>query len=189
MGAIVPVVVGFLSAGAPAVAVQIGMAVGLVAIALIAWSPTDRLTTGLEASRSSRRRAGVFFGALAGASYGLMGVSLGLTDEDAGMWPAVATRIFATVFLFVLASALGRPRIPVPGLGPIIVSSAVFATASIVLFTVAARIDLAVAGLLIQLGYAVSIIAAIFLFGERWLRTQMLGFAAAAVAVALISIG
>jgi len=68
-------------------------------------------------------------------------------------------------------------------------AAGVFASVAVACFTLAAQDDLAVAGLLIQMGYGVSVLGGVLLFGERSLPTQKLGFAAAIVSVVLISVG
>jgi drug/metabolite transporter (DMT)-like permease len=183
VGAIVPVAVGFALDGAPSLLVVFGMLLGLAAVGLIGWSPSrpDLDTTA--------RKLGVLFGIAAGMSFGIMALGLGLLTDDAGMWPAVVTRISSSSTVLVIAIALHRPLTPAKGTLPNIAIAGAAAAFGIMFYVLAAQRDLAVAGLLIQMGYAVSVVSAVVLFGERSLPTQRLGFAIAAASVALITLG
>jgi drug/metabolite transporter (DMT)-like permease len=183
VGAIVPVAVGLALDGAPSLVVVLGMLLGLAAVGLIGWSP---IRPDLD---TTARRLGVAFGAAAGMCFGIMALGLGLLTEDAGMWPAVVTRISSSMTVLVIATILHRPLTPERGTLPNIAIAGAAAAFGIMFFVLAAQRDLAVAGLLIQMGYAVSVISAIVLFGERSLPTQRLGFVVAATSVALIAFG
>lgn len=181
VGAIVPVAVGFALDGAPGAAVVGGMGLGVVAVALIGWAP--------RGSSAGQRLVGLGFGALAGAFYGGMALGLGLTSDDAGVWPGVPSRAASFATVLVIASALGRPRRPSEGTMWYIAAAGAFSMVAVASFTLAAQRDLAVAGLLIQMGYGVSVAGATLFFGERSLPTQKAGFAAAIASIVLISAG
>lgn len=182
-GAIVPVAVGFAIDGAPASLTLTGMVLGVIAVGLIGWSPPA------GGSLPSHRTAGIAFGIAAGACFGVMGLGLGLVDEDSGLWPAVLTRFVSFATIVVIATTLGRPRSAEVGTARNIVLGGSLSALGVLLFVLTAQRDLAVAGLLVQLSFGVTVLAAVLLLGERSLPTQKIGFLAAAVSVVFITLG
>jgi len=181
VSAAVPVTVGIIVDGAPSAIVVIGIFVGLAAIVLIGWAP--------DAKAAGNTRLAVALGAGSGIGFGVMAVLLGFTSEDAGVWPALATRVIAAATLAVGGLVLRRPHLPYAYTWKYIVPGAVLASIGIGLFTLSAQRDVTIAGLLVQSAFAVTIIGGVILYGERSSVSQRLGFVAGAVALVFISLG
>jgi len=179
VSAVVPVAVG-IAIGDPSGPLTLaGTAVGLVAIALIGWAP----------QRAAQRWQGLGYGLAAGVAIGLLSVGLGLTNEKANVLPVISMRLGSFVVLLSIARIWKRRLMPLRASWPYVVLAATGSTIGISLFTVAAQENLVVAGLLLQMMYAVSAILAVVFLDERPTRQQIVGLALAAIAVAFVSIG
>lgn len=179
LGAALPVAVG-LSRDVPGALAITGIVIGLVAIGVISMSPDTQGGSTMPA---------VGYGLGAGFAFGVMAIVIGFTDPDAGIWPTLPMRIVSALTLFLLATALRRPRLPERASWKFIPAAAACSAIGIGLFALAAQRDLTVAGLLLQMGYAVTAVLAIAFLGERSTPLQRLGFAGALLSITLISIG
>lgn len=178
-GAILPVVVGFAIAGLPSWVVTAGLGVGLVSLWLIGfrdhageWDP--------EAFR---------YGLLAGGSFGAMATLLGLTSEASGLWPLVGGRTVSVVLLGAVVLVQSHSLKPDRGIMPGLIFIGVLGGIGMGSYTWAAQRNLAIAGLLFQMVYGVTLLFQVIFAGERTSRTQILGFALAALSLTLIILG
>ena len=181
LGAVVPVTVGLAIDVVPGAVGVAGIAVGLIAIALIAVAPTD------AAAREPRRAVG--FGLLAGFALGIMVTLLGITDSDAGLWPLVPARATSALTLLPIAAYRQTHLMAGGGAWRLLPFVGVLSAGGMALFVLAAQQNLVVAGVLLNMAYAVTAILAIIFFGERSTYLQRYGFALAAVSITMLAIG
>lgn len=179
VSAVVPVSVGLFT-GDPAGPVTLaGIAIGVVAIGLIGWVRRDE---------GGGRGAGLAYGVAAGAGFGLLAVGLGITSEASNILPVIATRFGSLVVVGAIAMTRRGRLWPVRGSWRFVLLAATGSTIGMSFYTLAAQENLVVAGMLLQMMYAVSALLAIVFFQERPARHQIAGFALAAMAVALVAI-
>lgn len=181
VGVFLPVTVGLTIGDRAGPLAMVGILVGMVAIALIGWRP--------DIGAVGERKTAIGFGLAAGLSFGAMAAVLGLTHQSAGALPLIPTRILSALTLVAIAGTAKLPLLPVRPSWRYIPWAAVCSAGGITLFILAAQQNLTIAGLLLQMAYAVSTLLAVIFFHERPTLSQRLGFAAAVVAVALLSVG
>jgi drug/metabolite transporter (DMT)-like permease len=175
--AALPALFGALTEGLPGTLKLAGFGLALVGIWLVAG-------TGGPAGA----RAGLGLALLAGCAFGLFFILVHRAGTNAVFWPLVAAR-FGSLGL-VLPTALVRRQLLWPDrrlLVPVLLSGAldVAGNAFFVLAGQAGRLD--VAAILASLYPASTVLLATLLLGERMLRVQLVGIAAALAAIALIA--
>lgn len=176
-----PVTVG-IAIGDPVGSLALfGIFVGVISVALIGWRPD---TGGRHDVRTA-----VVYGIGAGLGFGLMATMLGVTHESAGLLPVIPTRIVSSLLLVAIALSRRLPLMPERSSWRFIPGATVGSAGGILLFTQAAQRNLSISGLLLQMAYGVSALLAIMFLQERSTAPQRFGFAAAVVAIALISLG
>ena len=160
----------------------LGVAIALVAIGLVSWSPGggERLTT-----------QAVLEALLAGAGFGLMFVALDQTDAASAPWPIVGARLFTgsilvAVFLIrreqILPAARSDRRL--------LLGAGLIDTGSNALFLYANEEGaLTIVAVLSSLYPVATVLLARVVLAERLTRPQQLGFVAAMLATALIAAG
>lgn len=178
-GAVVPIGVDTLVSGLPSVMVGSGLVVGLIGVWLI----------GAKDPVAGWDLIAMKHGLTSGVMFGITATLLGLTSDDAGTWPVVPGRVVAVAF--VLALILVRRETVRPHRGTTSRAAMVGLLGGIGLasFTLAAQVNLAVAGLFFQMAYGVTVLFQVLFSGERTTRIQQVGFAVATVALALIILG
>ena len=179
LGAIMPVAAGIITTGLPTAAVAIGILVGLAALWLIGhhnaageWDPVA-LRHGLRA----------------GAAIGGMTTLLGLTAEGSGLWPLLGGRVTSFVFIGIFLLAGGHSLKPERSIMPGLAFIGAMGAVGMGSYLLAAQRNLAIAGLLFQMLYGFTLIFQIIFAGERTSRSQLAGFALAAVSLSLIILG
>ncbi|PZR76284.1 MAG: EamA/RhaT family transporter [Chthoniobacterales bacterium] len=185
IAAIIPVLFAFLMGERLRPLTLVGVAVALIAIALV-----SRPATPNDTSQQSTKRSlppGLGLAVLAGLAVGLFFLSLARTTSAAGMWPLIAARI-ASVVLFGLIALVTRRTPRMSG------SAAVTATAggaldmlANALYMIAARIGpLSIVVTLASLYPASTVVLARVVLGERLSFVQGIGLGCALAAVAII---
>jgi drug/metabolite transporter (DMT)-like permease len=159
----------------------LGIVIGVIAVALVGWKPD---TGGRHAASTA-----VIYGVGAGIGFGVMATMLGITSEEAGLLPTIPTRVVSALLLVSIAAARKLPMSPLRDAWRNIPMAAVCAASGILLFTLAAQQNLTISGLLLQMAYAVSALLAIIFLDERSTVTQRVGFSAAVLAIAFVTLG
>lgn len=178
--AAVPALFGIFTGEEPGAPALIGVAVGIVAIALVSQSDGTRRASLI----------GVLHGAGAGIGFAGLFILLSYTTEDAGTWPLVPGRLAGAVVLTIGAIALGKNLKPAQGSWPAIFGAGVLAMAGNGLFLLAVQRGLlSLVAVLTSLYPAASVMWARLVFHERLRRVQLVGFALALIAVGLIVAG
>jgi drug/metabolite transporter (DMT)-like permease len=201
-------VFGVVSAAVPAVAgvalgaaVRVGAVAGLVvavAAILLLRADDDRPAVDQARARSiewvvanrqpNRRPLGpAVTAAGAGAAFGLYHVLMSRTGASSGLWPLLTAQ-YVVVVVSAAAWAVHRPR-PVWSLVPLCAAAGVIEIGGSFAALAAVRGNVAVAGVVIALAPAVSVLLAWAVLHERVRRRQVSGLVLAAAAVALLAGG
>jgi drug/metabolite transporter (DMT)-like permease len=179
----VPVGVGIALGERPGVIAAAGTVVALVAIVLVSREATDE---DVRPHRFTKTVAWLTIGS--GLAFGLNFALLDQAPVDARLWPLFFARLSATVIVVVLAaftSNLHAPRgLPLK----LALAAALLDTVANVamLFALQASL-LSLAGVLMSLYPAATVLLAIVVLRERVTRWQALGMVLALVAVGMIS--
>lgn len=184
VAAILPVAVGVLLGDRPGVVAAIGIVVAIVAVALIG---------GVVGIGHQPADAGtVLLAIVVGALFGLLFVAYAQTGDDAGLWPLLTSRAASTPLLAVTFVGMERRRPDRHDLGALPPGIAVGALIGIAngLYLLSTREGLlSIVAVLVALYPASTVALASVLDRERPSRWQVTGMAAAAVAVAMITVG
>lgn len=182
--AAVPVIFGFALGERPSPAAAAGVALGILAIALIAYRAPEPGDV-----RPARTR-GVVIALVAGLGFGAFYVLLARTGPSSGLAPLVATRFSAIAILLVAALAMRAPITPRLADTPVLAAAGLLDSTGSVLFLFAVhRGPLALVGILASLYPVATILLARAIHGERMTRLQLVGLACAVLAVGLIVSG
>ena len=178
-GAVVPIGAGTIVSGLPSVMVGSGLVVGLIGVWLIS-AKNPGAGWDLIAMKH---------GLMSGVLFGITATLLGLTGDDAGTWPVVPGRVVAVTFVLVLILIRRDAVRPHPGTTPRAAMVGLLGGIGLATYTLAAQVNLAVAGLFFQMAYGVTVLFQVLFSGERTTRVQQVGFGVATVALALIILG
>ncbi len=185
IAAAVPVVAGALLEGAPDAAQGLGIALALVAVALVSAAARED-----DLPVEGVRRSSIALAIAGGAGFGLFYVVIDRVSPSVVFWPLVASRVasLTVIGLLVLATrtrfAGVRPVVPLVVLAGIL---DVGGNAGFLFASQAGRLD--VASVLSSLYPIVTVVLAMLLLRERVGRQHALGMAAALVAIILIAGG
>jgi uncharacterized membrane protein len=178
--AVVPAVVGLASGERLSVIALVGLGLAVPAVALVS-AQRDPAAPG---------RSGAVWGALAGGGFALMFVALDRAGTDAGAWPLLPGQAVAVVVVLPFAvRLLGATARWGDAAAPGVVAGLLAGTANLLFLAATGAGDLAVVAVLTALYPAVTVVLARSVLGERWTTPQVVGLVAAAVAVALITVG
>ena len=217
VAAIVPFAWGVASGERPGAVAIAGVALALLAVALISGAPEhgDRpeaveveariehrsaadLPAVPDAALGSSTRRLVLAALGSGLGFGIVFVLLGATTDDAGLWPLVAARstaVVGSVAVLALWAAAGRGELG-PNLVPIRASWAAVAGAGVfditanAIYLAATRTGLlSIVAVLSSLYPAATVVLARVVLGERLHRQQVLGLGVAVAGVVAMTTG
>ncbi|MBO0677505.1 EamA family transporter [Mycolicibacterium sp. S2-37] len=183
--AALPVGVGLALGERPGLLAAVGVVVALVAVVLVSREATDE---DVRPHRFTTTVAWLTVGA--GVAFGLNFVLIAQAPVDAGLWPLVFARIAATVL--VIAIAIARRQLRAPSGVPLrlAVLAGVLDTGANVAMLLALQASLlSLAGVLMALYPAATVLLAIVVLRERVTRWQASGMVLALAAVAMIAGG
>jgi drug/metabolite transporter (DMT)-like permease len=187
---LVPVVVGLVTGERPAMLVWVGVLLAIPAIWLVARTPLTDGTGGTDGTGAPALRSGVLDGVLAGLGFGALFAALAQIPEEAGFLPLALNQVIAAGVIVVVALALRQDWVPRSrwALGGV-VSGGLGALAT-GMFQVATHHGyLSVAAVITSLYPAFTVLLAALVLREHVHRTQGLGLAMCAAAVALVAAG
>ncbi len=182
VGAILPVIVGLAQGERPDVIAYVGIAVALVAVALV---------SGAIGEHDTPTQAPIIgFALLAGAGFGLLFVALDRADSESGLWPLVGARLASVPILLGICLVL-RAR-PGAHRSPLLI--AVFAgfldmLANVTYLAAVRGGLLSVVAVVSSLYPASTVLIAFGLDHERVNRWQAAGMALAVAALVLVTLG
>lgn len=197
VGVMVPVVVGVVAGERPSLLAALGIAVGLIAITVVAGGgrrTEDQDTGGRPANSSAGAsvdldRRGPLLALAGGAAFGVFFVLLDLTPTGSGLWPLVGARI-ASLALMGSAVALVSRTLPPRDALPMVAASGALDMLANILFLLATRAGLlTISALLASLYPVVVVVLARQLLAERLRRPQVVAVVLALLAVGVITVG
>lgn len=179
-GAAVPVLAGAALGDVLSGVQYLGLLLGLLAVALMAYAPDP-------APRTAQSLGGVAIALLAGLGIGGFEILLNATSPDAGQWPVVISRGVAAAGLWI-AVAAARTNNPVArSEWSLLVPCGLLDGAAMVALLLALRSgELSIVAVLTAFYPAATIALASAIDHETLLPTQWAGMLAAAAAIALI---
>lgn len=180
----IPVVVGLALGEDPSAIVLTGLVAGIAAIWLVSGSASP------AANGARPRAAGLWEGLGAGILLAVMFLTLSRADFASGPWPVLTLQLgLLAVIGVALVLRRKRPRITlddIPGVS-IVGATAVIGTLG---FIYSAYLGLvSIAAVVTAMSPAVTVLMARMLIAEHFTPRQLVGLAAAAVAIILISLG
>jgi drug/metabolite transporter (DMT)-like permease len=183
--AAIPVGVGLAMGERPGVIAGIGVVLALIAVVLVSREATDEDVTPHKFTATV---AWLTVGS--GVAFGLNFVLIHQAPVEANLWPLVFARISASVLVLVIA-ALSRNLHPPTGTPlKLAVVAAVLDTGANVAMLLALHASLlSLAGVLMSLYPAATVLLAIVVLRERVTRWQTVGMVMALAAVAMIAAG
>jgi len=180
LGAVVPVLVGFVTEGVPAAATVAGIGVALLAVVLVTRAP------GHQTSRPS----GVEWALLAGAGIGGFNICVGQLSGAGQFGPLVVLRLVQSVVLVTLIVVWRQPwRMHRLDVAKLSVVGVLDMTGNVAFITAAQVGALAVATILSSLYPVTTVLLALTLLHERVTKSHLLGIALTVVAIVLITVG
>lgn len=181
----IPVAVGLTMGERPGAWPAVGVVLALVAIVLVSRDTTDE---DLRPHRFTPRVALLTVGS--GVAFGMNFVVLDQVPPEANLWPLVFGRIAATAIVFVAALATANLVFErgVP-LRLALFAGVLDSVANIATLMALQSSLLSLAGVLVALYPAATVVLAIAVLRERVTRWQSVGMALALAAVAMIAAG
>lgn len=186
VAAMIPVVFAFVMGERLRPLTLAGVALALVAIALVS-RPASESSTDSEKTKPRGFPPGFGLALLSGVAIGIFFLSLARTATAAGMWPLMAAR-FSSIGLFGLIALFTKKtlRLSRPAATTATAGGALDMAAN-ALYMIAARVGpLSIVVTLASLYPASTVILARFVLGERLSAVQLIGIASALGAVAII---
>lgn len=181
----VPVAVGVGLGERPSLVAVVGIVVALLAVALVSRDAGDSEST---THRFTTTVAWLTVGS--GLAFGLNFVLIDQAPTEAGLWPLVFARVSATVLVLVIAAVSGHLVLPTGVPMKLALLAGVLDTIANVAMLLALQASLlSLAGVLISLYPAGTVLLAIVVLKERVTRWQVLGMVLALAAVAMIAAG
>jgi drug/metabolite transporter (DMT)-like permease len=186
----IPVVVSVLLGERPGPLGVGGILLGVGSIVLVSQQTAAEVDVRTGDDRPARRLpTGVAVALASGVAIGLFFLSLARTRPEAGMWPILMSRA-TSVTLFSAAAAFTRRSLRIPGALRLALICGAVDMAANALYLVAARVGpLSVVVTLSSLYPASTVLLAALVLHERVHRTQGLGLALCAVAIACVAGG
>jgi drug/metabolite transporter (DMT)-like permease len=182
--AAVPVGVGLVLGERPGAVAAAGVVMALIAVLLVSRE-TD------QDERPHRFTATVAWLTVgSGLAFGLNFVLIGQAPSESGLWPLVFARTSATLLVVVIAVVSGKARPPSGTPLKLAVLAALLDTgANIAMLLALQAALLSLAGVLMSLYPAATVLLAIVVLRERVTRPQAMGMILALSAVVMISAG
>jgi drug/metabolite transporter (DMT)-like permease len=186
VSALVPVIAGLMIGESMTSVHLLGVMVALLAIGLISRGGAVGPAAPSHHARPSP--AVLLMSLCAGLGFGLFIVALDRAGDDAGVWPLIAARPVGTMLAAGYAVAAGLSPVA-RGVGGrlALAAGACDALANIFALLAAQSGKLAVAGLIVSMYPASTVVLSTVLDREPIRRLQLVGFALAAAAVVLIA--
>ncbi len=182
LAAAIPVLVGAALQGWPDLLTVIGLVLALASIWLISRSEGGENLTRLNLSQ-------IRLPFTAGIIFGLFFVLLHQASQEGLFWPIIATRSASIVFLIVFAALNRQPCVPDRAYWPLIALSGFLDTAGNALYVLAGQIGrLDITAVLSSLYPGMTVALAWLFLKERVVRVQLIGIAAALLAIVLITV-
>jgi drug/metabolite transporter (DMT)-like permease len=180
--AVLPLAWGLGNGERPSAVALVGVALALVAVALVSSPANDEAVAG--------RAKEVTLALVAGGAFGVLFILLADTSEDSGLWPVFGARLASATLVTVVLLALRRPvRVPPVGTRALVAGAGVLDVAANGLFVYASRAGLlSLVAVISSLYPAITVVLARVVLDERTDRRQQVGLVAALTGVVLIAV-
>lgn len=177
---VIPMVVALVLGERPTALITFGVLLAIIAIVLIG-RVRDSLTNVAS---------GVIHGMVAGVGFGAMVVAYSMTSTESGMWSVVVGRISGPAAVLGVILVVGSGvRIKRSNASATLLAG-VLTSAGLSAFVVASQTsDLIILGVALAMIPTFTVVLAVVFLKEHLARSQWLGIATAAVAIAMISVG
>lgn len=180
----VPVAVGLSLGEQPGAIAGVGIVLALVAVVLVSREATDE---DVRPHRFTTTVAWLTVGS--GLAFGLNFVLIHQAPVDARLWPLFFARLSATVVVLIAAAVTGNLHAPQGFPLRLALFAALLDTGANVAMLLALQASmLSLAGVLMSLYPAATVLLAIVVLRERVTRWQVAGMVLALVAVGMISV-
>jgi drug/metabolite transporter (DMT)-like permease len=190
--AMVPVLYGLLRGEHPSRLALAGIAIALVAVALVSAPRDDDTPEGSEATGARGRLAqpGIVDGLIAGLGFGCFFILLSNAGHDSGMWPLVGSKM-SSISLVGLGGLVTRYSLkPVAGTWAGILVAGILDVSANVFYLLASRAGLlTLAAVATSLYPASTVLLARIVLHERMSGSQMAGLALVVAGVAMMAAG
>jgi len=181
----IPVGVGLALGERPGAIAAVGVVLALVAVVLVSREATDEDVTP---HRFTAKVAWLTVGS--GVAFGLNFVLIAQAPVEAKLWPLVFARVSASVLVIAIAALSGNLHPPTGTPLRLAVVAALLDTGANIAMLLALQASLlSLAGVLMSLYPAATVLLAIAVLRERVTRWQAMGMVLALAAVAMIAAG
>lgn len=181
----VPVAVGLIQGERPGRVAATGILLALTAVVLVSREASDE---DVRPHLFTRKVAWLTVGA--GVAFGLNFVFIAHAPAESGFWPLIFARLAAAALVILVAIGAGELRLPPRQSMKLVLAAALLDTGANIAMLLAIRgAPLALAGVMISLFPAVTVVLAIVVLRERVHRWQVVGMVLAATSVAMITVG
>ena len=181
----IPVGVGLALGERPGAVAGVGVVLALAAVVLVSREATDEDVTP---HRFTKKVAWLTVGA--GVAFGLNFALIAQAPPEAELWPLVFARLAASLLVLVIAAVTGNVRIPTGTPMRLALLAAVLDVGANIAMLLALHASLlSLAGVLMSLYPAATVLLAIVVLRERVTRWQAIGMVLALAAVAMIAAG
>jgi drug/metabolite transporter (DMT)-like permease len=183
---VVPLGIGLLLGERPAILAGAGVALAIVAVALLSQAPSPPATSesGVVPPRLGR---GLRVAFASGIAIGGFLAALGQTTAAAGLWPLAVSRGVSVVLFLGVAVATGRPAgVPRAAVAPALGCGALDMAANALYLVAVRQGQLGLVATLVSLYPASTVLLARIVLGERLGGWQQVGVVGAVVAILLI---
>ncbi|MEO7369716.1 MAG: EamA family transporter [Ilumatobacteraceae bacterium] len=182
VSAALPVIVGLCMGERPSIAALIGILVACFAVALVSGAIGER--------HQHTRVSTLVLAAVAGLGFGFIFIAFARTAGDSGLWPLVAARASSVPVVLVVVGATRPGRGALRSMIWLVLASGVLDMAANLFYLEASHRGLLSIVAVISSMYPVATVCLAFgIDHERVNRSQALGLAFAATALALVSLG
>ena len=182
VGAVVPVVVGLATGERPRAIAYAGIAVAIVAVALVSGALGER-------HQPTPRRI-LFISALAGSGFGFFFVALDRTAHDSGFWPLLSSRVTSVPLLLAIVVFTGARAGKERSLLVLAAAGGVLDVTANALYLAATRNGLlSIVAVVGSMYPASTVLLAFAVDRERVNRWQAFGMVLAGVALVLVTLG
>lgn len=181
----IPVGVGLALGERPGAIAGVGVVLALIAVVLVSREATDKDVTP---HKFTAKVAWLTVGS--GLAFGLNFVLIHQAPVEAKLWPLVFARLSASVLVLVIAAVSANLRAPSgTPLKLALLAAVLDAGANIAMLLALQASLLSLAGVLMSLYPAATVLLAIVVLRERVTRWQTIGMVLALTAVAMIAAG
>jgi drug/metabolite transporter (DMT)-like permease len=181
----IPVGMGLVLGERPGAVAAVGVVMALVAVVMVSREATDE-----DVKPHAFTKAVAWLTVGSGVVFGLNFVLIAQAPVQAGLWPLVFARISATAIVIAVAAVTENLKVPagVP-LRLAIGAGLLDSVANIAMLLALQSSLLSMAGVLMSLYPAATVVLAIVVLGERVTRVQQIGMALAVISVTMIAAG